>query len=232
LRRIALASLAAGIVPAAAGLALASSQFSATFRMTYLGREPGAPAGQVPLMTWSDPGAPNEVPKAIKRIDLKYHPGTRFDTSALPRCRASDAEIKSKGVSACPKASKLGLGHTKAVFPSGSGFTTDVTLFNARGQIIVLVTLQGNFLTEFRDRVKGRTITVEPELPPGVSLTRLKLRFDRHSKGRGAKQRTYMRAPPSCPASRKWITVARFTYVDGSTEAFRSSTPCRRSPPV
>jgi hypothetical protein len=228
-QRTAIALLAASIAAIAAGMALASSRFSATFHMTYLSREPGAPTGQVPLMTWTDPGAPAEVPKTIERIDLRFHPGTRFDTSALVRCRAPDDEIKSKGASACPDDSRLGTGHTKAVFSSGAGFTTDVTLFNARGQIIVLVTLAGTPVTEFRDRVKGRTITIKPALPPGVSLKRLRLRIDRHSKGSGAEQRTYMRNPESCPPSRKWTTVARFTYVDGSAQTLRSSSPCRRN---
>lgn len=222
--------LAAGIVLAAAGAALASPQFSATFRMTYLSQRPGAPTGQVPLMTWSDPGAPNGVPKVIRRITMKFHPGTRFDTAALARCRASDAEVLSKGASACPAGSRLGTGHTKAAVASGTSFTTDVTLFNARGQIIVLVAADGTPVTEFRDRVKGRTITIEPVLPPGVSLERLKLTIGRHSKGSGAKRRTYMRAPSSCPKSRRWTTVARFTYVDGSTETVRSNTRCRRQP--
>ena len=227
-RRLALALLALGIGLGASGAALASSQFSATFQMTYIGREPGAPAGQIPFMTWSDPGAPNEVPKTIKRIRMTFHPGTRFDTAALARCRATDDQVMAKGASACPAASTLGTGHTKAVFASGSGFTTDVTLFNARGEILVLVALQGNPITVFRDRVKGRTITIEPVLPAGVSLQRLKLRIDRHSKGRGAKRRTYMRTPPSCPATRKWTTVVRFIYADRSAQTLRSRTPCRR----
>ncbi len=83
-------------------------------------------------------------------------------------------------------------------------------------------------VTEFRDEVKGRTIAIEPVLPAGVSLERLKLTIGRHSTGHGAKRRTYMRTPPSCPKSRRWTTAARFTYVDGSTETFRSHTPCRR----
>jgi hypothetical protein len=219
-RRTVLALLLASIVPAAAATAVASPRFSATFRLSYLTRAPGSPAGQALLMTWSDRGAPNEVPKAIKRIDLRFPPGTRFDTSALARCRASDSEIKAKGSSACPAATRLGRGHTTGVSTSGAEFTTDVTLFNARGQIIVLVTLQGVVLTEFRDRVKGRTITIEPALPPGVSLKRLKLRIGRHS--------GYMRAPPSCPASRKWTTVARFAYADRSVQTLRSASPCRQ----
>jgi hypothetical protein len=222
--------LAAAIATAlaTAGVALASPQFSATFDLTYLSRTPGAPSGQVPLMTWTDPGAPAEVPKTIKRIELTFHKGTRFDTSALARCHASDAVIKSKGPSACPATSRLGTGHTTGVFSNGSEFVTDVVLFNARGEIIVLVSLNGTPVTEFRDRVKGRTIEIEPVLPPGVSLKRLKLRIGPHSKGHGAKRRTYMSNPPTCPASRKWTTVAKFTYVDGSAQTIRGSSPCKR----
>jgi hypothetical protein len=226
--RAAVALLAAAVVSATAGLALASPQFSATFELNYLSRTPGAASGQVPLMTWTDPGAPAEVPKTIKRIELTFHRGTSFDTSALARCHASDAVIKSKGASACPKASRLGDGHTTGVFSDGSEFVTDVTLFNARGQIIVLVFLQGTLVTEFRDRVQGRTIEIEPILPARVALKRLKLRIGPHSRGHGAKRRTYMSNPPSCPASRKWTTVAKFTYLDGSSQTLRDSSPCKR----
>lgn len=205
----------------AAGLAIASPQFSASFDLTYLSRQPAAPSGQIPLMTWTDPGATAEVPKVIKRIVLTFHPGTRFDTSALARCHASDA-------SACPEASELGTGHTTGVSSSGDEFVTDVTLFNARGEIVVLVSVNGTPITQFRDRVKGRKITIEPALPAGVSLKRLKLRIGPHSTGQGARQRTYMRNPPSCPRSGKWTTVAKFTYADASAQTLRSGSPCRR----
>jgi hypothetical protein len=178
----------------------------------------------VPLMTWTDPGAPDAVPKTIKRIKLTFHKGTSFDTAALARCRAPDAKILSTGGAACPKASRLGRGHTTGVFSNGSEFVTDVTLFNARGEIIVVVLLNGTPVTEFRDEVSGRTITIEPVLPAGVALERLKLRIGRHSKN----GRTYMRNPSSCPRGGKWTTVAKFTYADGSRETHRDSSPCRR----
>jgi hypothetical protein len=89
-----------------------------------------------------------------------------------------------------------------------------------------VVTLNGAPVTEFRDEVSGRTITIEPKLPPGVALERLKLHIGRHSTGR----RTYMRNPPTCPASGKWTTVARFTYDDDSRETKRDTTPCKRWP--
>jgi len=90
------------------------------------------------------------------------------------------------------------------------------------------VTVGGTPITEFRDQVKGRKITIEPSLPEGVALKRLKLRIGPHSKGHGARQRTYMRNPPSCPRSGKWTTVAKFIYLDGSAETLRSGSPCKR----
>ena len=212
--------MAPAVILVAGALALASPQFSSSFDMTYLSRVPGASSGQVPVMTWSDPGALNGVPRIIKRIEMTFARGTRFDTSALARCRATDAELKAKGPSACPAASKLGEGHTTGVFSSGDEFVTDVTLFNARGQIVVVVQLGGAVVTEFRDRVAGRKITIEPVLPPGVALKRLKLRIPRHS--------TYQRNPPTCPKGGRWTTVAKFTYVDGSKQTHRDTTPCRR----
>jgi hypothetical protein len=212
----------------ASGLALASPQFSSTFDMTYLSRVPGAASGQVQEIAWSDPGAPARVPKAIERIKLTFARGTVFDTSALPRCHASDARLKAKGPKACPAASKLGTGHTTGVFSSGDEFVTDVTLFNARGEIAVVVQLNGAVITEFRDRVMRRTITIEPVLPAGVSLKHLKIRIGPQSSGRGAKRRTYQRNPAACPKSGKWTTVARLTYTDGSSEAHKAGSPCRR----
>jgi hypothetical protein len=201
-------------------LAFATPQFSSTFDMTYLSRVPGAASGQVPEMTWSDPGAPNGVPKVIKRIVMTFAKGTRFNTGALPRCHATDAELKADGPKACAKATKLGAGHTTGAFSSGDTFVTDVTLFNARGQIVVVVQLAGTVVTEFRDEVRGRKVVIEPVLPPGVALKHLKLRIPRHG--------SYQRNPPSCPKSGKWTTVAHFTYTDGSKETHRDETPCRR----
>jgi hypothetical protein len=217
---------AVALVPTGSGLA--SSQFAATFQLNYLRHHPGASTGLNTIITWSDPGEPGGAPKPIQEIVLKLQRGTRIDTSALPACEASDEEIKNEGASACPAASRLGSGHTDARFESGAGFHTDVTLFNARGQIIVLVTLHGTTttVTEFRDQVKGRTITVKPALPPGVSLTRLSLRVNPHSSGTGEQRRVYMTAPPACPVDREWSVLGRFTYADASTQTFKTTSRC------
>lgn len=219
------------LVAAAAGApadAIASSRFRATFKTTYLSRHPGASTGLRTGITWSDPGAPRAVPKVVREIRLRFHPGTRIDTSALPRCRASDEAIKSKGASACPPQSEVGSGSTIGILGSGAEFTTKVTLFNAKRQIIVLVTLNGALATEFRDRVGAKTIIVRPVLPPGVSLGRLALRMGAFSSGSGAARKVYLRTPPTCPASGHWTIVGQLKYADGSSQTLERRSPCRR----
>lgn len=214
------------LVTAASGLA--SSEFASTLAIKQLNRDPGSSTGFRTLITWSDPGEPNGVPKAIEEIVLKLPRGSRFDTGALPVCEAPDDQISSEGLAACPAASQVGSGHTSAALGSAA-FDTDVTLFNAPDQIIVLVTLHGTTttLTEFRDQVHGRTVLVRPVLPAGVSLTRLDLTFDAHESRAAGKRRAYLTTPPDCPKTGKWTSRAVFTYVDASTEALKSTSRCR-----
>jgi hypothetical protein len=194
--------------------------------MTYLSKAPRSSSGLRTLITWADPGEPNQKPKAIKNFRFRFHPGTRFDTSALPACRADDAAVRRLGLRACPSASKLGTGSTEAIAGAGIPVKTVVTLFNARKQIIVLVQTAGRTLTEFRDDVRGRTLTVNAVIPAGIALTKLDITIPAHARRRGGRKRVYMRTPPSCPASGTWTTEARLNYVDGSTQTLTSSTPC------
>ena len=223
--------LAGTIALAAAAAVSASPEFASTFALKQLTRAPASSTGFHTLMTWSDPGEPGGAPKAIEEIVLKFPRGSRFDTRALAVCEASDDQISSDGAAACPPASRVGAGHTNAVLGSAASFDTDVTLFNAPGQIIVLVTLHGTTttLTEFRDQVRRRTVIVRPVLPSGVSLTRLDLTFDAHSSRGAGKRHAYLTTPPACPRSRLWTSRAKFTYADASRERLKSSARCRRS---
>ena len=223
-KRIVLIALLGVAVPS---VALATSKFKATFALSYLSLHTGVSSGLTTFMTWSDPAAPGGVPKVIKQITLRFPGGTLFDTSALPTCSASDTAIKRIGASACPAASKLGAGTTVGAARGGVRFNTLVALFNAPGKIIVLVTLNGAPITEFRDTVQRSAIIVHPVLPPGVSLERLFLRVGPHSSGHGHARKAYMRTPSSCPKSGRWKIISTFRYADSSSETLTSTTPCR-----
>jgi hypothetical protein len=195
--------------------------------MTYLAKKPRASSGLRTLITWADGGAPNQKPKAVKNFRFRFHPGTRFDTSALPACHADDAAVRRLGQRACPPGSKLGSGGTEAIAGAAIPVKTVVTLFNARKQIIVLVETAGRTLTEFRDDVRGRTLTVNAIIPAGISLTKLDISIPGHARKRGKRKRVYFRTPPRCPATGAWTTEAKLNYVDGSTQTLTSNTPCR-----
>jgi hypothetical protein len=59
-----------------------------------------------------------------------------------------------------------------------------------------------------------------------VSLKRLAIRIDPHATVAGAIETPYLRTPPACPASGRWITGAVFTYADGSSQSLASGSAC------
>lgn len=226
MRKALLASLAIAALAVSAGDALSSPQFAATFQMTYSSTKPGSPMGLDGLATWSDPGEPAGKPKEVTRIKVIGAPGLRFDTSALPICRASDAEVQRRALRACPAASKIGTVMGEAVISTGNPFNTVATLFNGRHEIIVVVMLGNRLLTNFRDDVGRRSVTVNLKILPGISLTRFVPHIPRHFRKIGKKRKAYLRTPPNCPASGVWITTAIFTYRDGSEQTLTAPTPC------
>jgi hypothetical protein len=219
-------------IPLAAGagaVAVASPQFSSTFGLTFSAATPGAPSGLDVSATWSDPGGSNGVPKAVTKLEFVGPPGTKFDTSALPRCRASDEDIANLSVRACPRSSKIGSVKGKGLIVTGNPFNTVATLFNGPRQIIVIVRLvdDGRLITYFRDDVSRSSVAVNLKIPGGVALTSFEAHLPRHYRKYRGKRRSYLRTPSTCPASGVWTITAIFTYRDGTTETRTSTTPCR-----
>jgi hypothetical protein len=219
-------------IPLAAGagaVAIASPQFSSTYALTFSATTPGAPSGLDLSAAWSDPGAVNGVPKSVTKMKFAGHPGTRFDTSALPRCRASDEDIANLSVRACPRSSKIGSVKGQGLIVTGNPFNTIATLFNGPRQIIVIVQLvdDGRLITYFRDDVRRSSVEVNLKIPGGVALTNFEAHLPRHYRKYRGKRKAYLRAPSKCPPSGLWTTTATFTYRDGSTEQRTATTPCR-----
>jgi hypothetical protein len=221
------AGLAIAVALACTGAALASPQFEATLQFTYSSQTPGSPSGIDSLATWSDPGEPAGKPKEIQRIRVVFHPGTRLDTSALPRCRASNVTVQRLALAACPRSTLLGTVHGKGVISTGAIFDPVATLFNGKREIIVVVMLGNRLLTNFRDDVRTRSITIKAKIPRGIALTSFRPHIPAHFRKRGGRRRAYMRTPPTCPPTGLWTTGVTFTYRDGSTQTLSATTPCR-----
>jgi len=221
-------TLAVAVACGSAGVALASPQFASTLAFTYSSEVPDSPSGFDSLATFSDPGEPGGKPKELIRIKVGFHPGTRIDTAALPRCRASDTNVRILGLRACPASTRLGTVHAEGVISTGLHFNPVGHLFNARRAIIVVATVDGRYVTSFRDDLTRDTLTVNFRIPRGISFTSFKPHIPRHFRKRAGKRRAYMRTPPSCPATGVWTTTVVFIYRDGSTQELAPATPCRR----
>ena len=226
MRRLIVGGVIGAACFAGPGGALASDQFAASFELTYSRAVPAASAGLSMHVAWSDPGEPAGKPRAIKEIVLDFAPGTRFDTTALPYCRASDDLLRAKGPSACPRASQVGTGATMVNPGASPPFGTHVTFFNARRQVIVVVKAGATVISVFRDLIRGSTITVRPIIPGGFALTDLQVRWVAHGRRTRRGRRAYLRTPATCPAEGAWTTTAKLTYADGFTQQLTSATPC------
>jgi hypothetical protein len=224
-----LAAILVAAVAVTSGAAVASPQFSSTFALTFSSAAPGTPTGLDLTASWTDPGGVNRVPKQVTKMQFVGHPGTKFDTSALPRCRATDEDIANLWLRACPRSTRVGTVKGEGLIVTGNPFNTVATLFNARRKIIVVVTLvdDGRLITYFRDDVRGGTVDVNLKIPGGVALTKFEAHLPRHFRKYRGKRRAYLRTPPTCPASGAWTTKAIFTYRDGSTQQLASNTPCK-----
>jgi hypothetical protein len=221
--------LAIPLAAGAGGVAIASPQFSSAVGVTFSSAVPGSPSGVDVIAAWSDPGGVNGVPKGVTKMEFVGSPGTRFDTSALPRCRASDEDIANLSIRACPRSSRIGSVKGQGLIVTGNPFNTIATLFNGRRQIIVIVRLvdDGRLITYFRDDVRGGSVAVNLKIPGGVALTRFEAHIPRHYRRYKGKRRAYLRTPPTCPASGAWTTTTIFTYRDGSSQRLASNTPCK-----
>jgi hypothetical protein len=223
--------LAGAVGLTAAAVAAASPQFASTFAGTYTAKTPRTSSGLNALATWTDPGEPSGKPKEVDKIKVVFAPGTKLDTRALPTCNASAEDVAIRAVRACPAKTKLGEVRGEGVYAGSTApFNTYATLFNAKRQIIVVVTLdnpKGRLLTNFRDDVERSTITINLKIGKGISLVRFQARVPPHVRKQGKKRRVYFTTPPTCPPGGAWTTNVIFSYRDGTSDQHSATSPCR-----
>src|SRR3954464_7856015 len=123
-------SLAAGTCAALAlvlaAAAIGSERRAATLAAVFPTSRGGSAAVDLHF-TWADPGEPSAKPQQVHRLRLGFPTGTRIDTAAVVRCRATDDQVRAKGPSVCPRASRLGGGQSLATTGS-SQIHADVVL--------------------------------------------------------------------------------------------------------
>src|SRR3954468_11760911 len=208
-----------------AAAATGSDQRAATLAAVFTTSSGGSAAVDL-HMTWADPGEPSAKPQQVHRLRLNFPTGTRINTAALVQCKASDAQVKTKGPAACPRASRLATG--KSIATTGSAqINADVVLINARREIIVVVLVQKAVFAVYRDDVTRSTVTVNFALPAAISLLDLQIHIPTHTSRRGQRRLVYFQPPSACPAEGNWSMTATSLYADGSSSAAQARVPCR-----
>lgn len=237
----------------AAGAAASGSALGATARITYSDSfttpVPGQPTGRVlrdlfanvndpPTAAPYDPS--NKKPPAVSHVHTTLPAGTRLDTSAVPQCKASDAELMLQGPSACPESSKLGTNHyiiDEELPPTPDRYVPEeITFFNeSHGLILVSKDPTGAYVVVHA--IVG-TNTIDIELPPfpgtppdgGANKSDDAL-FYAATGRRAGRTLGYATTPPTCPTSGKWLFHITYTYRgDGSKQTVEDAMSCFRGP--
>jgi hypothetical protein len=225
------------VLAVAALLALSTAPAAAeqsAFSITFGSRTPGTPTSMHLYILYRKPSDPNGKPSEIRHLLIHAPGGTTFNSSAVPACSASAAELMVLGNNACPAASKLGSGTLSVISGFGPPFdpvVTDDTLYNDGSGFSEVADYHGTPITIGTDRitVQGDTLTGNPPTEPGgppdgqSAVRQIDFNFPQ---GTG-----WVTTPASCPASGQWASDAAFTFADGTTQYVAGSTPCDAPPP-
>ena len=224
---------AAAIALACAGAAddAVAQKARVEYRDTFTTRTPGAPAGRIFDASIFDAADPDAKPPPLSHVRYEMPVGARFDTGAVQRCTASDAQIVAEGASACEPASKVGAG--VVLIDSGLPepdriLTEDFTVFNGNGDVIAMSQDRENGArVVLHAKVSERAIDLDvpplPGTPPDGGANRQE-HFDyAAATGPGG---AFLTTPPTCPADGAWVLRATWTFRNGEKVTRESRTPC------
>jgi hypothetical protein len=232
------AMLAAGAVIGVAPAAAQTGQPRQTYSDLFTTDQPGASAGRALAVDWFDPENRDGKPHSFSSLRLELAQGARFDTSAVPHCTASDAELMAQGASACPEGTVVGVDETiiDTGFPEPNRFlTSDFVFLNNEDELILLSTVRENGArVVLRGRIRDNTLAIDvpplPGTPPdGGAATRERATFYPRSTVRDGRRRNYITTPPTCPSSGYWVNKVTYAYRDGVTQTTETRSPCRRA---
>src|SRR5436190_5618080 len=219
--------------------ALAGPRESPKSYIHYTTDQPGAVSG-TDLHVWIvNPTDPNAKPYAVQNMVIHTPTGGTVDTTALPQCHATDAEIYLEGWAACPDDSFLGGGFAASDEGTSSSpryTTTTIKNFNNQDEVvgigindqIPVITTIDHSKYDYSARTLTSSFPLFPGFPeppqyePYTPVSELAIAFPPHQNGGKA----YIRTPPTCPPSRHWTFTIDFIYRDGTVDTITSNSPC------
>ena len=227
------------LVPALAGGDGASARGTERlrFNFSFAATTPRSPTGASTHIVYPD--RQGTKPEPIQRLVLRFPSRSRISQAAVPECRASDSELFTKGLSACPDDSNLGGGTGSAVTGFGPPIDPvpgDLHLFHGPGEILNVATPPGSdrvlLVSHLRiahrrliDTPAEDTPSSAPGGPPdGQTVGKeIKITLERIVSAAGT---PFLRTPRTCPAGGAWKAALRVTYASGDRERAVSRTPC------
>lgn len=198
---------------------------------------PNSSTGRMFAADFFDPGDRAAKPPVARKVVIELHPGSRWDTYAVPQCKATDAELVLLGSRACPAESRVGQNEVLVDhgFPQPARFTTsDVTLLNNANELILVSQIRG-LLGVSRNVIRGKVNENSFEIsagfipgtgPDGGARKRERATFPPRSSVINRVVRNYLTTPPICPESGFWVNRATYTYADGVVQTSTSRSPC------
>jgi hypothetical protein len=226
------APAAAGAMLATAAPALASER--ADLEVGFTTQAPGTSAGARIVIDYKNPDDPSAKPPALTAGQIDLPAGTVLDNDAVPKCHASDADIRGRGRNACPAETLVATGQLVAITgfgPPADPVDGEVVAFNGEREIIEVVLARGTDQALGFDRIalSGSRLTPHPPATPGGppdGRTAIK-RIELDIAPRPAGARPYVTTPERCPADRLWRSSATFGFADGGTTTVAATAPCR-----
>jgi len=159
----------------------------------------------------------NPTPAALNKFSISLPAGSKFNGSAAPQCKATEAELDAKFSAACPRNTLVGSGKATAV-PAGGGNNINATVKIANlgaNKFRFFFAVGGNDVTGFTATAKGAKLTSQTltgSLPGGVIVTSLKGSISKKTSGK----KSLITTPAKCPRSKKWKFGGTFNFADGT----------------
>lgn len=227
------ACLSAVLVAVGGGSASAAPGRLVDFSLALSSRIPATASGMDVGVLFHTAGDPDRKSSPVRRVVIAAPAGTRVDSSAMPRCRASDAELRALGSNACPAGTEAGLGTYSAILGFGEPvdpFVGDNHVFNGERQLIEVVTFEGTAVSPGFDRlsIEGNTLTARPPVTPGgppdgeTATRSIAFRIPVRVSASGS----LITTPAACPPSGYWESTGTFGFANGQIETVASRTPC------
>lgn len=236
MRKLLIGAIAGAVMLAVAAVAYAATQ--TTYKQSYTTKKTATSAGTHFDTTSIDPDntAENQQPKKTRKLVIGFPAGTKINQTVKPFCKNLDESSNNP----CPKNTQVGTGsaEVRLKFPGSNPIPAKVTAYNRKGGLwlYVVPSVAGQAPVVIKPTFQGlKLVTVltplcvlnDCQTNGEAVLTKFHLDTKPFKKGKGKKEKDFIKTPKACPKA-GWHFTADFTYDDGSTNHLDSFSTCKK----